>query len=284
MKKILIFLNLLILCILLNSWDSIASSVTASAKGFNTKGLSYVNDISETTRELSGEKLKYGNIDAWTAIYKQQVGTSMFYYVLIETKISSNINSLNNGYYRMVNDYMEVYAEGSLLGRENQNDLQLVHYLPSPDYYGVNSSTETQSLSLGLGVDSTKHLSISQSFIGGDIGKEESISVGVNWSTSYSINNVSLLSNSTDRKVTSILKFTKQSDKKLNTSFPYRGDYFYRTVLLFELSNYATYQNQPIHFAIRYTGSIRKYACTIFGCNGYESISDHLNFDYKFNI
>lgn len=44
----------------------------------------------------------------WDAVYRRKYDTSMIYFVLVQVKVSSNINSLKDGYYRMVNNYMKL--------------------------------------------------------------------------------------------------------------------------------------------------------------------------------
>ncbi|MDE7263167.1 MAG: hypothetical protein K2N64_00720 [Anaeroplasmataceae bacterium] len=249
-----------------------ATETTAMLKEFKVEGLKYVNDKDETSKTIAGEKWEYGNIDMWSAVYKQQIGKSMVYYVLTETLVSSNLNSLKGGYYRMVNDYMNLEIEGYM--DDSMDNLRLVRYAPESDFFGENTSSESKSISLGIGVNKSKDINFSVNDIEVSVGTDLDFSFGVIWTTNYSIGNVNYVTKSIDNKLTSKITFAKQADKKLNTSYPYRGNFILHTTAVFELENYTERLEEKLHFKIEYTGAIRKYACVIWGCNGCESLKD----------
>lgn len=270
-KKIGILCVLVLFFTIIFTNKASATQTTAGLKDFNIEGLEYVDDKDETSKNISGEKWEYGNIDMWSAVYKKRIGKSMVYYVLTETLVSSNLNSLKGGYYRMVNDYMNLEIVGYM--DDSQDKLRLVKYAPESNFFGENTSTESKSISLGIGVKKTKDINFSVDDIEISVGTGLEFSFGVTWTTNYSIGNVNYVTNSKDTEFTSKITFAKQADKKLNNSYPYRGNFLLHTTAVFELENYTEELENKLHFKINYTGAIRKYACVIWGCNGCESLS-----------
>lgn len=197
----------------------------------------------------------------WDAVYRRKYDTSMIYFVLVQVKVSSNINSLKDGYYRMVNNYMKLNVSWSLSSGEK---LKLINYTPNPGFFGENSSSNSNSISFGVGLGSN------------GIESTLEFSWGVQTTTNYSINNIKYVSSSENNVLNSQLDFVKQSDKKLNDSYPYRGDFFLNSIIIYEQENYLD-NDRDIVFNISYEGAIRKYACTIFGCNGCESLNGKLS-------
>ncbi|MCM1130892.1 MAG: hypothetical protein NC325_04260 [Anaeroplasma bactoclasticum] len=257
-----------------------ASNKSTSDENFDIIDLEYVVAEDENAKKISGTTWEYGNIDMWSAIYKKKRSRSMFYFVLVKTKVSSNINSLKNGYYRMVNDYMELKVDGIM--DSSSQKLKLRKYAPLGDFFGENTSTESNSVSLGIGLKNSTSTNVSSSNIEVTENNEQSLSFGVQWTTNYSIGNVNYIASSDDSSLTSKLTFVKKSDKKLNNAYPYRGDFFLNTIVVYELEDYTEELEKALHFQIQFKGAIQKFSCHIFGCTGYESLSE--NYQKKYDI
>lgn len=281
MKKITIFFSFVLLFFMCFAARISASEETASYKDFNIIDLEYVNDVDEPAKKISGTTWEYGNIDMWSAVYKKKQGTSMFYFVLIETKVSSNINSLKNGYYRMVNDYMELKVNGTM--DSSSHKLKLRKYAPLGNYFGENTSTDSRSVSFGIGWEKSQNASVSSGGIGVSEGNKQNFSFGIQWTTNYSIGNVNYTPSTFNNEFSSKLSFVKKHKKELNNSYPYRGDFFLNTTIVYELEDYTPNLEKALHFQIGFKGAIQKYSCHWFGCDGYESLSESYLRIYDFN-
>lgn len=86
--------------------------------------------------------------------------------------------------------------------------MKLINYTPNPGFFGENSSSNSNSISFGVGLGSN------------GIESTLEFSWGVQTTTNYSINNIKYVSSSENNVLNSQLDFVKQSDKKLNDSYP----------------------------------------------------------------
>ena len=282
--KIKSFFTLVIfalICILCCNTSVSASSTTASIKTFNVEGLDYIADYycndNENEIIINGATYEYGNIALWSALYTKysEKSDSKYYFLLVEAKVSSNINSLKDGYYRMVNNKMIIDIKANY----DESGLRLVKY--TPENYGNFSVTETISCSIDL--ENEKSFEYGNSGLSGGIST--GINGGISWSQSIYKDNIIMTPKSQNYNVNLTYTFNNITNKKVNNLSPLRGDCIQRAVFVYELSSYTINQKyeSQLNFEINYQGLIQKVACHIFGCTGYEILNEELYIRHKYS-
>lgn len=105
-RSIIITLIAFVMLLCINLKSVTASEFTASAKGFATKNLEYVDDIKiENVKMISNKGYNYGSYSMWAANYRYYAETSngkhsLFLIFFIESAINSRGNSIKRNYFR----------------------------------------------------------------------------------------------------------------------------------------------------------------------------------------
>lgn len=77
---------------------------------------------------------------------------ALYVFVLSRTKVNTNANSIDNGYFRIVAKFLDIKYFVSYLSRNNDKNItaSTSDIIYSPETYGNISISETQSLSIGV--------------------------------------------------------------------------------------------------------------------------------------
>lgn len=240
-----------------------ASSASASLKGFNVGSkMQYCCDYYDT-EELKGSKLKYGDISMWCSLYNYYDNSmkQKYYVLLVEAKNSSNIESINNGYYRMVNKEMLIEASVYHQSAKKSKPTTLIKY--TPEEYGDPKITQTYNTSMSFTV------------AGGSL----STGYGVSYTETIRSGIVKLVPYSpTQSKVTMDYIFEKTNKKSVNNTSPLRGDCIQRMAFVFRMDNTSIWGENDLELKVSFTGKIQKMACTVFGCSGCETETETIDF------
>ena len=238
------------------------SLTTAKDLGFNIKNLTYVKDKYESQVTATGDIYLYNTLELWSAIYSSynETNDTKYYYVLVNARMYTNSDKLQNGYYRIVSKDLEIIIESDLYSNSqyNPDNFKLKDYSPKKDEGVIIEDI----INYNVGVSSCSYNS----------GVSYSI---MNYRDSTSLENASPVtgeSKSHPRSVSIKYKFENTDNKNVNNNPPYRGDFIRSYVAIYEIKNYSKISSSStISFSIDAKATSQKYSVTIFGCNGHES-------------
>lgn len=234
--------------------------------------LEYICDYEEDTKEVSGSKYLYNRLNLWTGYYKylSKDTDTLYIWILTHCKMTTNSDSLQNGYFRIVSKSLEMNISASKYRTSYYNKseflsgLYLMKYTPTQ--YGNSSVISGSSFGLGLTMQGT-------------ISDEPSICIGISGNVGFSSgvtkSNVIMTPTSSLQKVNMKYNFQNISNKKVNNSAPYRGDFIINCSALYAVNDYSTHKGEELEIKVDAKATSQKFSVGLINCIGHENKSSN---------
>ena len=83
---------------------------TAKTYGYNVENLTYISDKELAGKSAWGSKYRYNTLNQWNGLYTSydESYDALYVFVLSRTKVNTNANSIDNGYFRIVAKFLDI--------------------------------------------------------------------------------------------------------------------------------------------------------------------------------